>query len=298
MRCLLPVLFLMILASCLAGCSSIPARPEYSVDSAGRFSAVCAPSTVSEDVLVTNTTFTKSRIAFHTYDGDVVAYLAAPAQPRAGVVYVPGAGETPVAHGERMAQYAAAGYAFLYVDIRGNGGETAGLPFGRQLIQEDYTKFAAGDWPQYYLTICDLASARGYLAERYGVPVYAIGSSNGGRYAAIAASVDPAFAGYIGVSTSDWGVYDSVAAQGMRGDPARFAASLEPSTYISSISPRPVWVYHSRADMIIPLENGKALFDRAGTPKTFTEFAGAHGINSDVDSRILSGWAQIYGTRG
>jgi hypothetical protein len=214
------------------------------------------------------------------------------------VVYAPGAGETPAAHDGRMVQYAAAGYAFLYVDIRGNGGETAGLPFSQQLIQADYTTFAAGEWPQYYLTVCDLAAARGYLAERYDVPVYSMGSSNGGRYAAIAAAVDPACAGYIGISTSDWGIRDAVVAQGLAGEPARFAASLEPSTYIASIAPRPVWMYHARADTIIPFKNGKTLYDRAADPKTFTEFAGAHGINSAVDEHVLSAWAQIYGTRG
>lgn len=294
-----PVLCLIILAAFLAGCTSAPAKSSYSVDSTGRLSVVCTPVTVSESVLVSNTTYTKSRIVFHTYDGDVAAYLAAPAEkPLAAVVYVPGAGEAPAAHDERMVKYASAGYAFLYVDSRGNGGETAGLPFGQQLIQSDYTKFTAGEWPQYYLTICDLSLARSYLAERYGVPVYVMGSSNGGRYAAVAAGTDPAFAGYVGISTSDWGVYDSLIAQGYTGDPVRFAASIEPSTYIASISPRPVWIFHAKADSIIPFASGEEFYGLAKDPKTFTEFTGAHGINSDVDDRILSAWAQIYGTGG
>ena len=287
-----------MVSACLAGCTGTTTKPAYSVDSAGKLSVSCPVAPVLETVLVANGTFTKSRLTFHTQEGDVTAYLAAPERPRAAVVYAPGAGETPAAHDGRMVQYAAAGYAFLYVDIRGNGGESAGLPFGQQLVQADYTKFTAGEWPQYYLTVCDLAAARRYLTERYGVPVYSMGSSNGGRYAAIAAAADPAFAGYIGISTSDWGIYESVAAQGITGDPARFAASLEPSTYIAAISPRPVWICHARADTFIPFENGQALYDRAGDPKTFMEFAGAHGINSDVDNRILSAWAQIYGTRG
>jgi dienelactone hydrolase len=298
MRLFPAALCFMILSAALAGCTGAPAQPSYSVDNRGRLSAVFGATTATEHVLISNTTYTKSRIAFHTQDGDVVAYLAAPEKPLAAAVYVPGAGETIAAHEERMVRYASAGYAFLYVDIRGNGGETAGLPFSQQLVQADYGKFTKGQWPQYYLTICDLSAARTYLAGRYGVPVSVIGSSNGGRYAAIAAAVDPAFAGYVGISTSDWGIHESVAGQGITGDPVRFAASLEPSTYIADISPRPVWIYHSQADTIIPIGKGESLYERAGDPKTFSEFTGAHGINTDVDDQILSAWAQIYGTRG
>ncbi len=296
----IPVICLVILmvSTGLAGCTGKTAEPAYSVDSAGKLSVSCPAATVSEEVLQKNDTYTKSKITFHTQDGDVIAYLTTPKKPLVGVVYAPGAGETVAAHEERMIQYARKGYAFLFVDTRGNGGETTGLPFGQQLIQSDYTRFTSGEWPQYYLTVCDLSSARGYLADRYSVPVYAMGSSNGGRYAAIAAATDPAFTGYVGVSTSDWGVYDTLVAKGYTGDPVRFAASIEPSTYIASISPRPVWIFHAKADSIVPFANGEVLYSRARDPKMFMEFEGAHGINSDVDDRILSAWAQIYGTRG
>jgi fermentation-respiration switch protein FrsA (DUF1100 family) len=299
LRVSVPAFYIAILlcAAAFAGCTGTAPQPSYSVDSDGRLSVVCPAVTTTEEVLVQNGTYTTSRIIFATQDGDVIAYLSAPEQPAAAFVYVPGAGESVSAHDERLVRYAQAGYAFLYVDIRGNGGETAGLPLGQQMIQSDYTKFENGKWPQYYLTVCDLSSARRYLADRFGVPVYAMGSSNGGRYAAVAAGADPAFSGYIGISTSDLGIYDSLAAQGYTGDPLLFAKSIEPSTYLPSVSPRPVWIFHSRADTIIPFENGENLFGRAGDPKTFVEFSGAHGINTDVDNRILSAWAQIYGTR-
>jgi len=294
-----PVLILIVIllaAAAFAGCSGTGPNASYSVDSNGILSVTCAPVTTSEQVLLTNETYTKSRIVLHTQSGDVVTYLSTPKQPKAAVVYVPGAGEKPEGHEERMLQYAEAGYAFLFVDTRGRGGETNGIPFGEQLIQQDFTKFKAGEWPQYYLTICDLVNARKMLSDRFSVPVYAVGSSNGGRYAAISAGVDKEYAGYIGISTSDWGILDAFTAQGYTGDPVRFAASLEPSTYFVKISPRPVWIFHNATDPIIPLESGKAFYDKAGEPKTFTEFQGDHGINSDVDSRLLVQWAQIYAT--
>jgi len=288
----------LVLAATLAGCSGTPAKSTYSVDDHGILSVTCVPVTTSEEVLFTNETYTKSKIILHTASGDVVTYLAAPAQPKAAVVYVPGAGETIAAHEGRMVQYASAGYAFLFVDTRGRGGETPGVPFGQQLIQQDFTKFQSGEWPQYYLTICDLVNARQILSTRFSVPVYALGSSNGGRYAAIAAGVDSGFAGYVGISTSDWGLLDSVNEQHDTGDPVRFATSLEPGTYIGTIAPRPVWIFHNATDPIIPFGNGEALFEKAHDPKTFIDFQGCHGINDDVDNRVLMQWAQIYATRG
>jgi len=286
----------LIATAILAGCSGTGTKPSYSVDSSGVLSVSCAPVTVSEEVLLSNETYTKSRIVMHTQSGDVVAYLSAPKHPKAAIVYIPGAGEKPAGHEDRMLQYAEAGYAFLFVDTRGRGGETDGIPFGQQLIQQDFAKFKSGEWPQYYLTICDLVNAEKLLSDRFSVPVWAVGSSNGGRYAAIAAGVDPGYAGYVGISTSDWGILDAFTAQGYTGDPIRFATSLEPGTYLPKISPRPVWIFHNATDPIIPFESGKAFYAKAGEPKNFTEFQGGHGINPDVDSRLLMQWAQIYGT--
>jgi dienelactone hydrolase len=197
-----------------------------------------------------------------------------------------------------MIQYASAGYTFLFVDTRGRGGETAGIPFSPQLVQEDYTLFGNKGMPQYYLSICDLVSAQKLLASRYQVPVYAMGSSNGGRYAAVAAGVDPQFAGYVGISTSDWGVKDAFLEQGYTGDPVRFATSIEPSTYIGRISPRPVWIFHAENDPVIPFASGQQFFAQAKDPRTFIVFSGSHGINPDVDEKILGQWAQIYAPRG
>jgi len=279
----------------LAGCTGQQAGSSYSVDRNGFLSVSCAPATTSEEILFKNDTYTKTKIVLHTQTGDVVTYLSAPQNPKAAIVYVPGAGEKPAGHEDRMEEYAHAGYVFLFIDIRGNGGETPGYAFNPQ---KDFSLFEKDEWPQYYLTVCDIVESQQILSERFSVPVYAMGSSNGGRYAAVAAGVNQDFAGYVGVSTSDWGLQDALIQQGYTGDPVRFAASIEPGTYFAKISPRPVWIFHSINDPVIPFENGKQLFERAGEPKTFVEFSGDHGINSDVDDRILMQWAQIYGTRG
>jgi pimeloyl-ACP methyl ester carboxylesterase len=290
-RPVIPAFCALVLCVCLAGCAATAPKSSYSVDSNGILSVTCAPVSTTQDILFSNVTYTKTRILMQTQSGDVVLYLAAPEHPLAAVVYAPGAGERVAAHEERMARYAAAGYAFAFVDLRGNGGETPGDPFNPQA---DFGRFEQGRWPQFYETVCDMSAARGILGERFGVPVYAAGSSNGGRYAAVAAALDPQFAGYIGISTSGF----SMSGEKYSGDARRFLLSIDPDNYISSISPRPVWVFHSRADSIIPFDDGRELFGRAKDPRIFTEFYGGHGINSEVDERIIAQWAQIYGTRG
>jgi len=286
----------LVVLALFTGCTSSnnTATPSYSVDSNGVLSVTCAPVTSTETVLFSNETYTKSRFVLHTTSGDVITYLAFPKTPKAVMVYIPGAGETISGHEERMVRYAEAGYAFMFVDTRGRGGETAGYAFSPQA---DYTKFEQKVWPEYYLTICDISSARALLSEKFGVPVYAVGGSNGGRYAAAAAGVDKNFAGYVGISTADWGIKDAVAAQGGTGDMLRFATSLEPSTYLPTISPRPVWMFHNETDPVIPFAQGQALFATAHDPKTFIRFSGDHGINPDVDTRLIALWAQIYGTQ-
>ncbi|MDD1696193.1 MAG: alpha/beta hydrolase [Methanoregula sp.] len=285
---------LLILFITFAGCTGSAEKSSYTVDNTGTLSVACAPVTTSETVLFSNETYTKTKIVMHTQDADIVTYLAAPKKPAAAIVYVPGAGEKIAGHEERMVRYASAGFAFLFVDTRGNGGETPGYPLNPQL---DFNRYQKGDWPQYYLTICDLVASQKVLSDRLDVPVYAMGSSNGGRYAAVAAGVDPDFAGYAGISTSDWGILKSALQEGYSGDPVRFATSLEPSTYFRKISPRPVWIFHAVNDPVIPFDNGKQLFQDAQEPKTFIEFSGEHGINSDADERIIMQWAQIYATR-
>jgi dienelactone hydrolase len=294
MRTVIIVTGILIVFIAFAGCMGNPAPSSYSVDGKGVLSVSCAPVTTSEEIQCTNETYAKTKIVMHSQNGDVVTYLAAPEHPRAAIVYVPGAGEKPAGHEERMVRYTDAGYAFLFVDIRGNGGQTPGYPLNPE---RDYSLFEKGEWPQYYLTVCDLVAAQQVLSGRFGVPVYAMGSSNGGRYAAVATGVDPEFSGYVGISTSDWGILDSAIQQGYSGNLIRFAKSLEPSSYFAKISPRPVWIFHSLNDSIIPFDSGKEFFKDAYEPKTFIEFSGEHGINSDVDERIIMQWAQIYATR-
>jgi fermentation-respiration switch protein FrsA (DUF1100 family) len=278
---------------CGAGCLDTGPADEasYAVDDEGTLTISTPMPDVTETVLERLGNVTVSGVVFRNADADVLALLAEPDRPIAGIVYAPGTGVPAWAHRERAVRYAEARIAFMVVDIRGNDGETPGEPFD---LQQDYRRFSAGEWPQYYQIISDLGAARQFLSTRTSVPIIAMGSSNGGRYAAVAAAADPAFAGYIGVSTSGFGRAGDRSA----GDVRRFLLSIDPDACIGSIAPRPVWLFHSLADPVIPLAEGRSLFDRAAEPKQFITFDGGHGVNDEVDARVVAVCEQIYAPAG
>jgi len=264
-----------------AGCTGAGnGGASWSVTKDGYLDVICpVPAAVNETILVKNASLTLSEVSFKDIDEEVYGLLAAPANPRGAVILAPGAGVTREDEQERVEDYAMAGCAALVLDLRENGGETRGLPFDPNL---DFMAFNAGVWPEFYKTVCDLSVARGITSERWKVPVYAMGASNGGRYAAIAAAADPNFAGYIGVSTSGFGLIGNQ----YTGNASRFLLSIDPDHAIGQIAPRPVWIFHSRTDPIINFTLGEELYSRAGNPKEFIVFNGSHGENSEVDARV------------
>lgn len=277
MRGALPVVLLVAVLAA-AGCT---AAPSYGVDEDGVLSLSVPTPGYDEMVLNATGNVTVSTLVLHR-DVDVACLLVAPADPRAAIVYAPGAGVTKEAHLDRAVRYAEAGIAFLVVDVRGNGGETPGHPLD---VDADFEAFETGEWPQTYAIAADMIAAREVLAARCpGTPVHAMGSSNGGRYAEMAAAADPTFAGYIGVSTSGFGR----AGEGYAGDARRFLLSVDPAVSVASISPRPVVVFHAPDDPVIPFADGMALYDAAKEPKEFVPFNGTHGVNAEVDARVIA----------
>jgi len=265
-----------------AGCSGNgKGGASWSVTDDGYLAITCpVPAIVNEQVIMKNSSLALSRVSFRNIDEEVYGLLAAPGNPRGAVILAPGAGVTKEAEKSRVETYAMAGCAALVLDLRGNGGETRGRGFDPD---QDFLAFRAGTWPEFYRTACDLSAARGIVAQRWQVPVYAMGASNGGRYAAIAAASDRDFAGYIGVSTSGFGLAGNrYSAENV----SRFLLSIDPDHAIGSIAPRPVWIFHSKQDPIIPFEQGEELFSRAGEPKEFIVFNGTHGENEEVDRRV------------
>lgn len=281
------ITMLIIVVCILAGCVTPDTQRTYTVDESGALSFNCGsiPATVTLMEKIGN--HTTNRVVFHTSSGDVFAVYSSPENPRAAFVFAPGAGVKKEWHISRAEQYADAGYAFLVMDLRGNGGETPGYRFS---LDEDYNRFSRGEWPQYYETVCDLIAARAFLEERYDVPVFMIGDSNGGRIATIAAASDHGCAGFIGVSTSGF----NMTGDHYTGDSRRFLLSVDPDVAVIRIAPRPVWIFHAPADTIIPSSDGRRLYDRAGEPKRFVSFNGTHGSNEEVDRILMNEFIPQY----
>ena len=268
-----------------AGCSSTgtggSTGPSWSVSGDGYLSLSCpAPATVNRHVLVQNESLTLSEVSFFNIDENVYGLLAVPPDPRGAIILAPGAGVTKEDERGRVEAYAMAGCAALVLDLRGNGGLSHGRPFNPDL---EFMAFDMGAWPQTYETACDLSAARGIVDPSGKIPVYAMGASNGGRTAALAAEADPGFAGYIGVSTSGYGLPGNQ----YTGNASRFLLSIDPDHFIGRIAPRPVWIFHSRTDPIINFTLGQELYGQAGVPKQFIVFNGTHGENVEVDRQVI-----------
>ena len=254
----------------------------WSVTGDGYLDVACpVPMTLNENTLERNGSLTLSEVSFHDIDEDVYGLLAAPENPRGAVILAPGAGVTKEGERERVEEYAMAGCAALVLDLRGNGGETKGRGFSPE---QDFLAFNAGVWPEFYKTVCDLSASRGVVSGRWKIPVFAMGASYGGRYAAIAAAADPGFSGYIGVSTSGFGLAGN---QYSAENVSRFLLSIDPDHAIGKIAPRPVWIFHSRRDPVINFTLGEELYSRAGNPKEFVVFNGTHGENDEVDVKVI-----------
>ena len=231
--------------------------------------------------LQTRGNVTVEEITFLTFAGNVSAVLISPPDPAAALVWAPGAGVPAHGHIEHLLAYGESWYAVLVVDIRGNGGKTPGHPLD---MEADYTTLLSGGWPQVYLIAADLIMGERYLHDRFGtVPVWVVGESNGGRYAAQAAAADPHFSGYVGISTSGF----SLRGEEYTGQARRFLLSVDPQALAGHIAPRPALLFHSPRDPVIPLAAGEELADAFGEDGEWFLFNGTHGVDGEVDRLLL-----------
>jgi uncharacterized protein len=284
MKLLVPLIIGLFVLVAVSGCTATESsisKPAYKISEDGLLSLSLPNTTVSTQVISEKDGITTEKITMHTFEGDVNAILANPPDPKAAIVYAPGAGEPASSQIPRAEEYANHSIAFLVIDVRGNGGETPGHPLD---FDSDLSAYIEGKWPQLYLIVSDMIAGQEFITGRFGdIPVWAAGSSNGGRYAAIATAADQEFTGYIGVSTAGFGMRN-LSLQ----EPARaFLLSVEPDIAITTLAPRPVYIFHALKDPIIPYSSGEDYAKRAGKDAVFIPFNGTHGINKEVDNRIF-----------
>ncbi|HEY3422916.1 MAG TPA: prolyl oligopeptidase family serine peptidase, partial [Methanocellaceae archaeon] len=179
-----------------------------------------------------------------------------------------------------MAQYLASmGYASITLDERGYG-QTGGTFAGDW--QNGFDSFVNGTVPVQYKQVYDALRAYDYVNSRSdlsGNDTAILGESIGGMWSIIAAGVEPQFKGVISISSSDFPlpVYDNTSAGNMTAN--NFLSSAQPSNYLSLLPPRKLVMIHFTNDPIIPIADGKALFDKASEPKTWYQYEGTtHGL--------------------
>lgn len=274
-------LFLFLLIS---GCTAVHDTkpvPVFHLSEDGSLSLEVPLVKPDSALLIQSDNVSVEEITFPTFAGNVSSVLVTPEKPVAALVWAPGAGVAASGHIDHLKEYAKAGYAVLVVDIRGNGGKTPGYPLD---LQTDYQILLSGKWPQIYLIVSDLITAEHYLHSRFGsIPVWAVGESNGGRYAAQAVASDSDFSGYVGISTSG---FDRQGDQ-YTGSARSFLLSVDPEAFAGKLLSRPSLIFHAPDDPIIPISSGMKLASLLGGKSRFISFNGTHGVNGEVDLNLI-----------
>ena len=199
-----------------------------------------------------------------------------------GIVLLPGATVTKERE-QGLAKYLAdLGYATLTLDQRNLGAIDA---------KSDLQLFMRGLEPTEHKMVYDALAAAEILRVQPGIDpdriIYA-GESNGGRYAIIACALDAKARGVLAISTSGYGTDAAVAKAGLTDkDTIRFYRSIDPETYLSKITPRPLAMIHSSNDPVIPYQLAEQTYMLASEPKSFdTVGCTKHGYCTDMKAYI------------
>lgn len=253
----------------------------WSLDKSGHLSfpargQVEATSTITED----KPQYMLEKAVYKSFDDNVYALLRVPknVQKPPAVIILPGATVNKSSDMMGVA-LADAGYATFTLDERGNMGETPGPFSGYPPL--GYTQYLDGEDPVQYKQVYDVLMAYDYLKTRQDIDtdnIAVLGESMGGRFAIITAALEPGIKGVIVVSSSDYGL---VSEGDSKAD--MFIKSIEPSGYVSKVSPRKVAMFQFKNDSVISADMAKALYDKAEEPKSWYIYEGdVHGVYSDV----------------
>ena len=272
----LVILFIIVIAYLL-----IPKDSEkWIVNSEGILSYPENRGKVDVTVLKTESgsNYTLETISFPSKDYTVEGLLRIPSSEKKvpAVVLLSGA-TVPKEGTQGLAQILSGmGYASLGIEQRNRGGVD---------FQYDFTLFKDGKEPVEHKMVFDALRSVDVFRQDSRIDlerIAVVGESNGGRFAIIAAAIDPDIKGVIGISTSGYDTEAQLA--GERDDTARrFYRSIDPETYLKFIPPRKFVMMHSVNDSIIALEYAQNTFKKAMEPKMFYRIeTGGHGFSEGM----------------
>lgn len=231
------------------------------------------------DVTVLNTTKENNdsleTITFQSKDYTVEGLLRIPTLNKKvpAVVLLPGATVTKEGTQTLAVILSKMGYASLGIEQRNRGGVD---------MEYDYSLFKDGKEPVEHKMVFDALRSVDVLRQDPRIDsqkIAIIGESNGGRFAIIAAALDPEIKGVIGISTSGYDT-ESQLINVKDETVIRFYRSIDPDTYLGFIPPRRFVMMHSVNDTIIQINLAENTFKKAKEPKQFyTVTTGTHGYS-------------------
>jgi len=168
------------------------------------------------------------------------------------------------------------GYAVLVIDQRGIG-ETSGI---YPNYEQDKLIFEEKKESIQHLGVYDALLGIDVLKNLENIDKENIligGSSMGGRYAMIAASLDPSIKKAIIISSAGFHIDNTKLSSDS------YFLSIDPDRYVKDISPNKLVMFHSTIDDVIKIEDAKYTFSIAEAPKTFyTVETCGHGYCRDM----------------
>ncbi|MCX9084302.1 MAG: acetylxylan esterase [Candidatus Methanoperedens sp.] len=235
--------------------------------------------------------YTLETISFPSKDYIVEGLLRIPAtgEKVPAIVILPGA-TVPKEGTQTLADiFSGMGYASLGIEQRNRGGVD---------LRYDYELWKNGNEPVEHKMVYDALRAVDVLRQEPMIDparIAIVGESNGGRFAIIAAAIDPKISGVIGISTSG---YDTETQIKSINDESviRFYRSIDPETYLKSIPPRKFVMLHSVNDSIIQIGFAQNTFEKAMEPKQFYSVTtGTHGYSEGMKIPLMNELKIMFG---
>ena len=234
--------------------------------------------------------FTLETISFQSKDYSVEGLLRIPISEEKvpAIVILPGATVSKEGTQGLADILANNGYASLGIEQRNLGSVDFRL---------DYQLFKEGKEPAEHKMVFDALRAVDVLKQipRIDAKKIAIlGESNGGRFAIIAAAIEPDIRGVIGISTSGYDT-ESQIVNIKDGTVIKFYRSIDPETYLGKIPPRKLVLMHSINDNIIPIDLAENTFRKAQEPKQFYKVeTGTHGFSEGMRKSLENELRLMY----
>ncbi len=234
-------------------------------------------------VLEDNSEYSLTKISFQNRDTTVYALLRIPKStenPSVAII-LPGSTVPKEARQNVALLLQKEGVASLALDERGNG-ETK---LASTNLQLEFLKFTQGT--EFLDVKMTLDALKAYdVLKAFPVnrgKTFLIGESMGGRFAILAAAIDPSVAGVLVISSAGYGL-----PSGNTDLETQYLRAIDPDNYVSLISPRPVFFIHSTTDAVIPVASAEKTFSIAGQPKNFSTVECSHGYCPQMDDAIVA----------